>query len=103
MPTATTCTLKYVPKGVNDVIHFYCRIEVPVTMANTDTLVASLPAGVDPDALPVSIICFDAGTPRALNSYPVITNHNATTGVTTITAGGAVVAGSSIILGYVGS
>jgi hypothetical protein len=105
MPTATSCKSKYVPKGVNDVIHFYCRLEAPVTMANADTLLVTLPDGVDPDALPVSITTFDpvGGGVRALNSALTITNHNPTTGVTTLTAGGAVPAGASVLLGFCGS
>ena len=71
------------------------------TMANTDTLDLTLPSGIDPDMYPISCIAYAAlSTTRAINSNIGITNHNPSTGVTRLTATGAVVAGATIALLY---
>lgn len=96
---AYTGTLKYSYKGVNEVGPAYCEHVLAQALANPDTLSLTAPAGLE-DWVPVSIAIFSPAAPRVPQTNWVLTSHNKTTGVTVLTANGAVAIGSSVHVVY---
>lgn len=92
---------KYHPKGYNNSFQFYVEAEIETALAAADTLEITLPDSVDMDSLPIHVICFapDAAGVRVVDGDLAITQHS-NAGVTRLTAQGAVLAGSTVILGY---
>ncbi len=69
-------------------------------LANTDTVTITLPAGVDKNLVPIHATAFSNAVPRVRQGNFAITSHNITTGVTVLTASGAVAANSTFTLLY---
>lgn len=125
--TAYTATGAYIPHGINEQNMAMVEVVIPSTMSSSDTLAVQLPGGnlsvspagepdtisqgdqapIDFDSLPVATALWDTltnagGTPALLKASTVlpITNHNQSTGVTTLTAGAGVTAGWKLIIWY---
>jgi hypothetical protein len=94
----------YVPMGVNQGNMFFVSAVLTEALANGNTFDITLPAGVDKDAIPMSVVCYAFATPTYTLDADIgaITTHNITTGVTRITATGNVASGSIVRLGYLG-
>jgi hypothetical protein len=97
---------QYVPHGVNEANFVLVSHTLAQALGAGDTLNLRLPDGVDSDLLPISLRAYSVATPAvelagAGNANLAITNHNRSTGITRLTAGGAGVAtGAKIILWY---
>lgn len=97
---------KYVHKGPNNNNDFWVEIDdLATALASSDTLTVTLPAGVDPAAIPVAVIFYtvSAGvwTVGAVASLPLAAaTHTVATGVTVFTAGGTVAQHAKIAIRY---
>lgn len=99
-------TGKYVPFGVNQQNVFYVRATLTEALGNGNTFDITLPAGVDKDALPVTMICYaplGGGVYTLDADIGAITTHTPATGVTRVTATGNVADASILVLTYVGN
>ena len=88
-------------KGPNELLPFTVEHVLTGALANTDTLDVSLPPTMNRDYVPVRALVVSpvASSLRTVATIP-ITSHNVTTGVTRLTAGGAVAAGNVIVIEY---
>lgn len=93
------------PKGYNDGNHFYVEHTLQQALSASDTLALTLPDGYELDSKPISMICYapESSSEQAVDTDIALTKHNNATGVTTLTASGAVAIGSKIIMGYLSS
>jgi hypothetical protein len=90
----------YLGHGLNENRRNVVQVTAPL-MANTDTLTVTLPSGVDKSSLPQSLSVFNSATPSVALITLAVTSHNKTTGVTVLTASGAVAVGSTVTVDYV--
>lgn len=74
--------------------------ELVQALANTDTLTLTLPVGIDKDLLPIHATAFNNADPRVRQTNFGITSHDKDTGVTVLTATGAVADSSTIVILY---
>ena len=88
----------YVPQGVNQGNLIVVEAVLTEALANGNTFDVTLPAGVDKDALPLSVVAYTFSTPTYTRDADigVITSHSITTGVTRVTASGDVVARATV-------
>lgn len=88
--------------GVNHNALFYTAVDTRVALAQNDTLSISMPRGMPADSHPVSVTIFGPvnNNVRTVDGDIALTSHNFSTGVTILTASGAVAAGSRVIVGY---
>lgn len=94
--------LSYVPQGVNNSNRFMVAAVVAAAMIAADTLTLTLPASVDPKSLPMNLRAWvTSALPFVPETDLTITSHDPETGVTVLTAGGAVAAGTVVNLEYV--
>lgn len=86
--------------GVNKSNLVIVEHELAQALVNADTVTITLPIGIDDDLIPVFLSCFSAADPRVRQANIAITSHDKDTGVTVLTASGAVADNSTITLGY---
>lgn len=97
----------YTSNGVNNSNAY--AIEVAdtgaVAMANNDTMTITVPAGTDKAALPHAVQAWGPPSSNVVTRLTTlgITSHNTVTGVTVLTATGAVAAHSKVIVAYQGN
>jgi len=94
-----TAATKVTFKGVNNAAPLLVEHELQQALANTDTLTLKAPAGYE-DWVPQLIGVWSNAAPRVPQTNIALTNHNASTGVTTLTASGAVADSSTVLLAY---
>lgn len=90
---------KAVHKGTNDLIPQLVEHELQQALVNTDTITIQAPAGMYA-FVPQLVGVWSAAAPRVPQTNIGITNHDTSTGVTTLTATGAVADNSTITLAY---
>jgi len=88
------------PAGLNEQNRFVSRHVLGTALAGSDTLTITLPDTVPNDAVPHKVSVFTDATPALPNTQLAITSHNKTTGVSVLTAGGAVPVGSTVLVEY---
>lgn len=90
---------KPVHRGPGLVAPVMVESELQQALANTDTIGVKAPTGYE-DWVPINVTCFSNASPRVRQANIAITNHNTSTGVTTLTASGAVADSSTILVEY---
>lgn len=91
---------EYVAHGLNEGNRNVIKHTLAQALADTDTLTVTLPTEIPPDSLPMSVQAYTPATPAVRQTTLAITSHNKTTGVTVLTASGAVADGSEVLVDY---
>lgn len=98
---------QYVPQGMNEGNVVYARVTVPHAMIANDTWTVTTPAGADPVFLPAKLNYpqFVPPTPPATVWTAglgfTVTQHDASTGTTTLKALGTAAVGDIVLLEYI--
>jgi hypothetical protein len=96
---------RYIPEGVNRGNEAFAEFTIGTTMANGDTATVTIPAGQEPTLLPFAFVVVNkAASPNTYAQTPniAITSYDPTTGTLVMTASGAVTAGATVIVRFIG-